>query len=84
MTVDKPKIASRWLLLKTPKRHRTSPTKPLPASTDREADKLGPEYYFRPWKTLLVRTLGPGGKSHYVQGDHRETIPALWTAINET
>lgn len=58
--------------------------KPLPASTDREADKPGPEYYFRPWKTLLVRTLGPGGKSHYVQGDHRETIPALWTAINET
>ena len=58
--------------------------KPLPASTDREADKSGPEYYFRPWKTLLVRTLGPGGKSHYVQGDHRETIPALWTAINET
>lgn len=58
--------------------------KPLPASTDREADKASPEYYFRPWKTLLVRTLGFGGKSHYVQGDHRETIPALWTAINET
>ena len=58
--------------------------KPLPASTDREADKTSPEYYFRPWKTMLVRTLGQGGKSHYVQGDHRETIPALWTAINET
>ena len=58
--------------------------KPLPASTDREADKTSPDYYFRPWKTLLVRTLGSGGKSHYVQGDHRETIPALWTAINET
>jgi len=58
--------------------------KPLPASTDSEADKTSPEYYFRPWKTLLVRTLGSGGKSHYVQGDHKETIPALWTAINET
>ena len=58
--------------------------KPLPASTDREADKTSPDYYFRPWKTLLVRALGSGGKSHYVQGDHRETIPALWTAINET
>lgn len=58
--------------------------KPLPSSTDREADKTSSEYYFRPWKTLLVRTLGSGGKSHYVQGDHRETIPALWTAINET
>ena len=58
--------------------------KPLPALTDREADKTSPDYYFRPWKTLLVRALGSGGKSHYVQGDHRETIPALWTAINET
>ena len=58
--------------------------KPLPASTGREANRTNPEYYFRPWKTLLVRTLGPGGKSHYVQGDHRETIPALWTAINES
>ena len=58
--------------------------KPLPASADKEADKSSPDYYFRPWKTLLVRTLGHGGKSHYVQGDHRKTIPALWTAINET
>ena len=58
--------------------------KPLPASTDREANRTNSEYYFRPWKTLLVRTLGSGGKSYYVQGDHRETIPALWTAINKT
>ena len=57
--------------------------KPFPPLTDKEADKASPEYYFRPWKTLLVRTLGDGGKSHYVQGNHRETIPALWTAINE-
>lgn len=56
---------------------------PLPASTDKEANKISPEYYFRPWKTMLVRTLSHGGKSHYVQGDHRATIPALWTAINE-
>jgi len=58
--------------------------KPLPPHTDREIEKTSPEYYFRPWKTMLVRTLSDGGKSHYVQGDHRETIPALWTAINET
>ncbi len=57
---------------------------PLPASTEREANKISPKYYFRPWKTMLVRTLSDGGKSHYLQGDHRETIPALWTAINET
>ena len=35
-------------------------------------------YYFRPWKTILVRTVADGGVSHYICGDHRETIPALW------
>jgi hypothetical protein len=58
--------------------------KPLSTSTNSKADRTDPDYYFRPWKTLLVRTLGYGGKSYYVQGDHRETIPALWTAINKT
>ena len=57
--------------------------KTVPASTDCEADKTSPEYYFRPWKTMLVRTLSDGGKSYYVQGDHRKTVPALWTAINK-
>ncbi|MFQ5645527.1 MAG: hypothetical protein ACE5GM_01225 [bacterium] len=39
-------------------------------------------YYFRPWKTMLVRTVADGGKSFYVKGRHAETIPALWSAIN--
>jgi len=38
-------------------------------------------YYFRPWKTLLVRTPGRKGESYYVRGDHREVVPALWTAV---
>lgn len=38
-------------------------------------------YYYRPWKTLLCRTVADGGKSIYIQGDHRETIPALWTEL---
>jgi len=46
-----------------------------------EPAKESPEYYFRPWKTMLVRTVQDGGKSYYVQGDHAITIPALWTAI---
>jgi len=58
--------------------------RPLPEATENEADKTTSDYYFRPWKTLLIRTLSDGGKSHYVQEDHRETIPALWTAINGT
>ncbi len=39
-------------------------------------------YYFRPWKTMLVRTTADGGESHYIKGRHAETIPSLWTAIN--
>ncbi|WP_419786428.1 hypothetical protein [Pseudodesulfovibrio sp.] len=37
-------------------------------------------YYFRPWKTMLVRTVADGGTSHYVKGRHAETVPMLWTA----
>lgn len=40
-----------------------------------------PDYFFRPWKSLLVRTLEGGGLSRYVCAPHRETIPQLWTAI---
>lgn len=34
-------------------------------------------YYYRPWKTILVRTVADGGLSYYFRGDHRETIPTL-------
>jgi hypothetical protein len=40
-----------------------------------------PLYYFRPWKTILCRTVSDGGRSHYIQGDFVETIPALWHAL---
>ena len=39
--------------------------------------KTDPRYYFRPWKTILTRTVADGGESYYVQGEHRETVPAL-------
>ena len=45
-----------------------------PAVTD-------PRYYFRPWKTILARTVADGGKSYYVQGSHRDTLPALATRL---
>ena len=38
-------------------------------------------YYFRPWKTLLCRTVADTGKSYYIQGDFRETIPALYLQL---
>jgi hypothetical protein len=46
-----------------------------------EAPKTDPRYYFRPFKTILVRTVADGGESFYVQGDHKATIPALYDAI---
>ena len=55
----------------------------LPEDFSVEPDKNNPAYYFRPWKTMLVRTVADGGESFYVQGRHLETIPALWMAINE-
>jgi len=39
--------------------------------------KNDPRYYFRPWKTVLARTVADGGKSYYVQGEHRLTLPHL-------
>ena len=36
-----------------------------------------PLYYYRPWKTILVRTVADGGESFYVCGDHRQTLPHL-------
>jgi hypothetical protein len=46
-----------------------------------EAPKTDPRYYYRPFKTVLVRTVADGGTSFYIQGDHRETIPALYRAV---
>lgn len=39
--------------------------------------KTDPRYYFRPWKTILARTVADGGKSYYVQGQHNKTLPSL-------
>jgi hypothetical protein len=49
----------------------------------REAFKSEPHYYFRPYKTLLVRTVQDGGGSYYVRGDHRATLPNLYHQVIE-
>ncbi|MHC4177131.1 MAG: GSU2086 family protein, partial [Planctomycetota bacterium] len=54
---------------------------PLGDGLDGEPEKTDPRYYFRPYKTVLVRTVADGGTSHYVQGDHRLTVPALYDQI---
>jgi hypothetical protein len=50
---------------------------PLEGDTRQQAPKTDPRYYYRPWKTILVRTVADGGESFYVQGDHRATVPHL-------
>ena len=54
----------------------------LPEDFNKEPDKGSAGYYFRPWKTMLVRTVADGGESFYIKGRHSDTIPALWGAIN--
>ncbi len=44
---------------------------------DAAPPKTDPRYYFRPWKTILARTVADGGKSFYVRGEHRQTLPNL-------
>jgi hypothetical protein len=50
---------------------------PLDDDYRKQAPKSDPRYYYRPWKTILVRTVADGGESYYIAGDHRDTIPAL-------
>ncbi len=51
---------------------------PLGDDYQTQAPKTDPRYYYRPWKTILVRTVADGGESFYVQGDHKDTVPAVW------
>ncbi|WP_320173206.1 hypothetical protein [Maridesulfovibrio sp.] len=55
----------------------------LPEQVGSEAPKSDAQYYFRPWKTMLVRTVADGGKSYYVRGFHEQTIPQLYTAATK-
>lgn len=40
-----------------------------------------PRYYFRPMKSILIRTVREGGHSYYIEGDFQDTIPALYRAL---
>jgi hypothetical protein len=50
---------------------------PIHGDIHRELTKQDPGYYFRPHKTMLVRTVADGGESFYFCGEHRATVPAL-------
>jgi hypothetical protein len=47
----------------------------------RETPKSDSHYYFRPYKTILVRTVQDGGESFYIRGDHRATLPNLYRRV---
>ncbi|MGQ9457762.1 MAG: hypothetical protein ACUVS5_05690 [Anaerolineae bacterium] len=47
----------------------------------REPPKTDPRYYYRPFKTVLVRTVQEGGESFYIQGDHQATVVNLYRRI---
>jgi hypothetical protein len=54
---------------------------PLAGDLSLEAAKDNPHYYFRPYKTMLVRTVAGSGESHYVRAPHAVSLPQLWTAL---
>ena len=54
---------------------------PIQGDVHKELPKSDPGYYFRPHKTILVRTVADGGQSLYVCGDHRVAVPALRKAV---
>ena len=46
-----------------------------------EASRSNPHYYFRPYKTILVRTVQDGGESFYIRADHRVSFPNLYRQV---
>jgi len=54
---------------------------PIQGNIHSELPKSDPGYYFRPHKTILVRTVVDGGQSLYIRGDHRIVFPALRRAV---
>jgi len=53
----------------------------LGGDLSKEPPKTDARYYFRPYKTILVRTVADGGESFYFQGDMRASVPGLWREL---
>lgn len=50
---------------------------PIKEDTEETPEKSDPRYYFRPWKTILSRTVADGGMGYYIQGEHKDTVSNL-------
>jgi len=46
-----------------------------------EPPKSEGRYYFRPLKTILVRTVADGGESHYIRGEYDKTFAAFYHRV---
>ena len=57
---------------------------PIEGDYRKELARTDPGYFFRPHKTMLVRTVADGGESFYFEGPHRATLPALRRALLES
>ena len=44
-------------------------------------DDNNPHYYYRPRKNIVNRPTSRGGAGYHITGDHRDTIPALYSQI---
>lgn len=55
--------------------------RPIAGDPKKQLDPVDSGYYFRPHKTMLIRTVADGGESFYFQGEHRATLPALWRTL---
>jgi hypothetical protein len=53
----------------------------LPEDLSTTPPKTHPAYYYRPLKTILIRTVADGGEGFYVQAGHRAALPALHKEI---
>ncbi|HEY84429.1 MAG TPA: hypothetical protein G4N96_04850 [Chloroflexi bacterium] len=56
---------------------------PLGDQLQQEASKTDYRYYYRPYKTILVRTVQDGGESFYIRGDHRATLGNLHRLLTD-
>jgi len=64
-------------------RHFTSANFDLIAFDDfrKEGKPTDAHYYYRPKKTILIRTVKDGGESYHIQGDFNRTVPNLYHQI---
>lgn len=56
---------------------------PLGEDLQEEPARDDPRYYFRPFKTILVRTVQDGGESVYIQADHRTAFTGLYQRLQK-